>query len=202
MSAPRDYSKHYAAASDDDLLRLADDVVSLLPRAREALRAEMGNRGLPVEKVDWNAQPVQKVKMGGWLLVYCFGAVIIQPIWLAMTLYREPLSSIFLLPYGVILFVSGVLLWKGNPRGLVWVRRGFLLVAILACLMLPLVFLIDDTLSFINYIIDVSVGSIPVILWWMYFRKSKHVREVYGKNMDGLRRQKISVAGLENRAET
>jgi hypothetical protein len=40
--------------------------------------------------------------------------------------------------------------------------------------------------SFLDYVFGVFFGSIPLILWWLYFRKSKLVREIYGHNMKGL----------------
>lgn len=51
------YGSYYSAKSDDDLLRLAADIASLVPNAREALRMEMERRRLSVEGLDWSAQP-------------------------------------------------------------------------------------------------------------------------------------------------
>jgi hypothetical protein len=49
--------ERYAAMSDDHLQRLALDVKSLLPEAREALRSEMERRHLPMgASIDWSAQ--------------------------------------------------------------------------------------------------------------------------------------------------
>jgi hypothetical protein len=186
------YRKHYSALADEDIVRLTTDVANLLPNAREALRNEMASRQLPVEGIEWDTDQIQPPpRVGGWLWLYCVGAVIVTPIWLITTLYRQPLSSIFILPYAVIVFTSGVLLWRGNPRGLVWVRRSFLYIMIFACLMLPFSFVTNGLLSFLEYVTGVAVSSIPVILWWFYFRRSKLVHSVYGRNMEGLRRQAI-----------
>jgi hypothetical protein len=51
------YANHYAAMSDDDLVRLSLDVQSLVPQARTALKVEMERRQVAVDSVDWSAQP-------------------------------------------------------------------------------------------------------------------------------------------------
>lgn len=51
---------------DDDLARLSGDIASLVPNARDALRLEMQRRGLSVEGLDWDAQPLpEKVEESG-----------------------------------------------------------------------------------------------------------------------------------------
>lgn len=59
------YSKHYSAASDDDLILWAGDVISLMPHAREALRVEMERRQLATGSVDWLAQPAVEAPPSG-----------------------------------------------------------------------------------------------------------------------------------------
>lgn len=62
------FAKHYAGASDEELIRWSDDVLSLMPDARKALRLEMKRRGIPDENVDWTAQAVpEQPKVSGWL---------------------------------------------------------------------------------------------------------------------------------------
>ena len=51
------YAQHYSSLPDDELLRLSQDVQSLMPDARTALRAEMERRNLSVTSVEWTAQP-------------------------------------------------------------------------------------------------------------------------------------------------
>jgi hypothetical protein len=55
---PEDYAKRPSLSSDQDLSRLSADVESLVPEAREALRLELERRNIPVESIDWTAQPV------------------------------------------------------------------------------------------------------------------------------------------------
>jgi hypothetical protein len=74
-----DYVRHYSLSSDEDLSRLSLDVQSLVPEAREALRLEMERRSLPVEAIDWTAQPPAPPAMlpyswgnfQGWMLLIC-----------------------------------------------------------------------------------------------------------------------------------
>ena len=62
-------------------------------------------------------------------------------------------------------------------------------VGILACVMLPFSLLSKGLESLIEYAVAACISSIPLVLWWMYFRQSKRVRDLYGHNMDGLRRR-------------
>ena len=184
---PEDYTQLYSLSPDEDLSRLSLEVESLVPEAREALRLEMERRSLPVEAIDWTAQPEQRPPIvSGWLWLYCFISVFIYPIWVIVTLFRSPLLlDIILIPHSVLVIGSGVLLRKKNPKGLVWVRLSFLYLGALFCLMAPLA-LLKGVESFLDYVFGVFFGSIPLILWWLYFRKSKLVREIYGHNMKGL----------------
>jgi hypothetical protein len=57
------YAKTYSSMLDDDLQRLSLDIKSLTPEARSALRLEMEVRHLPIDGLDWAAQPEpQKVE--------------------------------------------------------------------------------------------------------------------------------------------
>ncbi|HTV06749.1 MAG TPA: hypothetical protein VME86_15380 [Acidobacteriaceae bacterium] len=57
MPQSLDYTKHYSSLADEDLGRLSQDVQSLTPDARMALKAEMERRQLSAESIDWTAQP-------------------------------------------------------------------------------------------------------------------------------------------------
>lgn len=59
------YGQHYAEASDEDLMRLASQVWSLVPEARQELRMEMERRKLPIGAIDWEAQPPKHVAKSG-----------------------------------------------------------------------------------------------------------------------------------------
>lgn len=184
MSQPPDFQGHYNIASDDQLLLWADDVANLVPSARHALHAEMQRRGLSVEEIEWAKQPeTPKLKVGGWLFLYCFSTVIADPIWLIITTAKQPSIGLFCAPYSLLLFWSGLLLWKKNPSGLRWVRRAFLLWAILLSLGFVVSVITRDALSTTYYAVDCILGSIPLFLWWRYFRKSKYINELYGENM-------------------
>jgi hypothetical protein len=58
-TSSENFGQLYATMRDDDLQRLSLDVVNLLPKAREALRAEMERRHFPIAEIDWSAQPAQ-----------------------------------------------------------------------------------------------------------------------------------------------
>ena len=51
------FAETYASMADDDLVRLSNDIASLLPAAREALSLEMQRREIPVDGLDWSTQP-------------------------------------------------------------------------------------------------------------------------------------------------
>lgn len=53
IQAREDYAHQYSSLTDEELRRLSEDLVSLLPTARSALRAEMERRHLPSDGIDW-----------------------------------------------------------------------------------------------------------------------------------------------------
>jgi hypothetical protein len=59
------YGKHYASMRDEDLQRLAGDIPSLVPTAREALKLELQRRSMVVEGTDWTAPPAPAVLNSG-----------------------------------------------------------------------------------------------------------------------------------------
>jgi len=167
-----------------------EQIVAVLKHAQ--VRLEMERRSLPVETIDWTEQPEQRASVSGWLWLYCFSSVFIYPIWALVTLFRGPfLLSILLIPNAVLVIGSGLYLRKENPKGLTWARLNFLYLGALFCLIAPLS-LLKGIESFFDYVIGVFFGSIPLILWWLYFRKSKLVCEIYGHNMKGLPWQRSS----------
>ena len=188
MNTVESFAEHYASMPDDDLQRLSLEVATLVPNAREALRAELERRQFSVVDIDWTAQPrpdsdLQTV--GGWLLFYCVCAVIIQPIWMLVALLEYPIwLFLFVLPLGILQTGAGLLLWKRNPKGLRWSRWGFLYT--FGCALLLLL------LSLGKAIPAVVMGSLPTVLWWTYFRRSQRVKAVFGHNMQGLPWQRDS----------
>ncbi len=54
----RAFADYYARMPDEDLQRLALDVQSLVPDARDALRSEMERRQIADASIDWQPQPV------------------------------------------------------------------------------------------------------------------------------------------------
>jgi len=179
-----DFASYYASLSDDDLLRLTADVANLRPEAREALSTETQKRNLPCVSVDWNAQPEPKPPAGGgWLLLYCVGAVFINPIWLIFTTVNQPTVALIAAPDSVLLLGAGILLWKRNPRGLDWVRWSYLYLFGLLCVDFVVVAMGRNPEAIGAFIGETLVGLIPVLLWWLYFRRSKYIYAVYGQNI-------------------
>jgi ATP-dependent DNA helicase PIF1 len=175
---PFDHSKSFSSISDDDLLRLADDAISLAPITRKALESELDRRTRP-DKRSKTSSYSDSPKIGGWLLLYCFIACFVLPIWTLGLLLTAPLWLwLLFLPHSLLSGGAGILLWRRSPKGLHWARLSFL-------------YLFTLTLGFVLLLISVGVGqavsafsaAVPSILWWIYFRKSGRVRAVYGQSM-------------------
>jgi hypothetical protein len=186
-----DFRSYYLTASDDQLLLWANDSANLLPTAREALREELERRNLVAQLAEIQPEPTTP-KFGGWLAVYCFSSLFIYPIWLIFLWAKQPLLGVIGLPHSVFVIGSGILLWKRNPRGLAWVRWAYLYLLTLFCLDLVALAINHDLMATLDFIIDVGVGSIPLVLWWLYFRRSKYIRAMYGQNMRSLLGRKAS----------
>ena len=67
MQPPDAHAKRYGSMADDDLQRLALNLQSLTPEAREGLRKEFDRRGLSVVKTNWASEspPHASAKSGG-----------------------------------------------------------------------------------------------------------------------------------------
>jgi hypothetical protein len=102
--------------------------------------------------------------------------------------YLESLWSLVILVYG---FVVGVRIWKGNPAGRKLARQfllirffGLLAVEVIAISMMVLM-IKDPPPELISGGIAGVVGGLVqtalyVGIWWLYFSKSKRVRNTYG----------------------
>jgi len=138
-----------------------------------------------LESTDVPAPAIQTI--GGWLLLFCVCAVILEPVGMLVTLQQYPLwVSLFFLPLGVLHVGSGLLLWRRNPKGLRWVRRFFLAFFCWSFVLLFLLSLGDPKE------IPGQLGSLVwALVWWKYLRESKRVRATFGHNMEGLRWPRI-----------
>ncbi len=179
---PLDYAKHYSSLSDDDLLRLADDMASLVPLAREALESELEKRTKPELKRSTTPSTSGMQTVGGWLLFYCVAACIFMPIWMLTSLFNTPLWVwILLLPHSILTTGAGIFLWRRDPKGLSWARSSFLYFLGLALALALLLISVGGAEAI------VPLGScLPNIAWWLYFRKSVRVRALFGQNMRGV----------------
>jgi hypothetical protein len=155
---------------------------------------------------DQTAEPAQKNEprgVGGWLLLFCFGQVVIAPgtamrsissLWEKIGPHPYPVARqlavintceiIFIAVYG---FVVGVLIWRGSKRGRTIARQYLIVRIILDVGVFALV------VAWANYgfgqiaarkmaaavgpMMSLEIGVI--LLWFAYFTYSKRVRNTY-----------------------
>jgi hypothetical protein len=174
------------------------------PESAPAPAAPSPARGSQVDASS-TALPTGPKKIGGWLVFFCVGLTILSPIFslrkmvstwvscqfafasypiLKTVLIWESGCSIALLIYG---FVVGVMIWSGNPAGRSIAKRfllmrlcGFLTMELIAFIMMSE---LPDSLDIgvLGGLAGVVIRELGYFLiWWLYFIKSKRVRNTYG----------------------
>lgn len=143
--------------------------------------------------------------VGGWLVFFCVGLTILSPLFslgqmvsgweeaepafsrfptIKSVLIWENLGSIAILIYG---FIVGCMIWSGSPQGRNIARR-FLLIRLFGFIGVEVVaLLIMGDLP--SEVVAAGIGGVVGALfregvyftiWWLYFKKSKRVRNTYG----------------------
>jgi len=143
--------------------------------------------------------------VGGWLVFFCIGLTILGPLFslgqmvsgweqaqpafsrfptIKSVLIWENLGSSALLIYG---FIVGCMIWSGSPQGRHIARR-FLLIRLFGFIGVELVALLMMS-SLPSEVVAGGIGGVVGALfregvyftiWWLYFKKSKRVRNTYG----------------------
>ena len=130
--------------------------------------------------------------VGGWLKFFCFTVTIIGPLFLTVQVVslgtmpsRYYVIDLVRAAYGMVV---GVFLWARRPHALSLLRAYFIVVlatAVLGSLGLVLTGLRRGWASMF-----LSAGFTPVaqllaytMIWFAYFRKSRRVRNTYGRNI-------------------
>ena len=126
---------------------------------------------------------------GGWLLLFWYGMAVATPLFAlveaSMGSYSGPAVAVvtvaLVLAFSAFCVYAGVGLRRLWPRSLKLVKA--YLVACLVIGWLPLVF------AAAGFYKPASLADRPLlqgafypILWWFYFKKSKRVRAVFGRN--------------------
>jgi hypothetical protein len=143
--------------------------------------------------------------VGGWLLFFCVGLTFLGPLFgfglmvsnwnaampafadypsLKTAVIWENFGRTALLVYGHII---GFLIWSGRPTGLYFARQ-FLLIRLFGAILIQgvgILLLGDIPTRTVNLFIAGAVGAILgelffFFIWWLYFKKSKRVRNTYG----------------------
>ncbi|RZU29071.1 hypothetical protein [Edaphobacter modestus] len=125
--------------------------------------------------------------VGGWLLWFCFITTIVSPAIVVISSLSHP-SGYSLIDICLAIFsvFTGVNLWKAKPQAL---RLTKVLLAIQFCIGALLVIgeLISSTSDSTSSGSTSDPGGLRMlvgsIIWFLYFKKSKRVAVVYGRNM-------------------
>lgn len=144
--------------------------------------------------------------VGGWLLLFCVGLTIPGPLYtlgqisinweqaqpvfaqfpsLKTAVMWENAGSIALVIYG---FVVGCMIWSGNPNGRE-IAKKFLLIRLFGFIgieFIAVVLMVGMPSEVVASAIGAAVGavfgnSIWFLIWWLYFKKSRRVRNTYAK---------------------
>ncbi len=186
------FGDSYSKMSDEELSRLLSDEGSLVPEAIEALHAELQRRPqIPntIVVVEPQADPLTGI--GGWLALWCFGSIVGALLQLrnAPALNPESLLSIvfFVIFYAVLTLnvTVGICVACGASFALRLVFINFIALFILAALIM----VVGVLTAFVSpeqggeLIGGALAATVPVAIWFWYFKVSKRVRNTFGRNM-------------------
>ena len=193
--------KHYAEMSNEEFMNVAGDVASLEDDARIVIAGELRRRKLSESDIIQYRQDVAAFKpkdfwrqlrgVRGWLLLFCLGLVLVQPLALLFEAVNSGDAFVagFNLLLGAFAIYTGIALWRGATNALKLVKVYFVVVLIGATLVIASGILtapaarVSQTPSQDN---PLTVGFrmlIGVAIWWSYFKKSKRVKATYGANL-------------------
>ena len=153
------------------------------------------------------AEPPQQgpTGVGGWLVFFCVALTILGPLFslgrmtiyweeaepafarypsLRTAVYFESVGLAFILLYG---FVVGCMIWGGNPSGKRLAKQ-YLLIRLFGFIVIEVITLLLMS-SLPPQAVSAMLGGIVgavfregfyFLVWWLYFKKSKRVRNTYG----------------------
>jgi hypothetical protein len=151
---------------------------------------------------------VTKVKVGGWLIIFCITLTITGPLqtlvemingWMisspAFSAYPSLRAAILVECIGIATlalygFITGCRIWAGNVNGRCLARR-YLIIKLFgfwATEVIAVIIALDLPPGVVSEIIGKVVmrciqASIAFLVWWFYFKKSKRVKSTYGMTM-------------------
>jgi uncharacterized membrane protein YdbT with pleckstrin-like domain len=208
-----DFADTYSKMSDEQLSRIRSDEKSLVDDARVALQSEVQRRKLASpadEGIEsgsqiaslWERQ-LAPVGVGGWLLFWCFVQVFAGSLYalyvllnaylelkrLAATFGTNHVVMMFVVMLYCVLFsievfsiVVGVCVYLVRPYALRLLFIYFLICAAIEGCLLVLFFSVngesqDKTFGYLFW------GGIMLVVWFVYFKRSKRVRATFGRNL-------------------
>lgn len=193
--------KHYGEMSDQELMNVAGDFASLEDDARTVIASELSRRKLSESDIVQYRQDVAAFKpkdfwrelggVGGWLLLFCVGLVVVQPLALLFEAINsgDAFEAGFSFLLGAFSFYTGIALWRVAHNALRLVKVYFVCYLVIAVLAIVAGILgapatrVSQTPSQDNFLTVGFRALIWVAIWWSYFRKSKRVKATYGANL-------------------
>jgi len=195
-----DFAQRYRGMSNHRLAQLAADHNALVPEAREALRAEIARRPLPIALRSAQVEQRASAKgpldgLGGWLAWYCFGLFggVYNEARLAVSL-RGGVNSV-MLAFSILCW--GMAAWNLATGVSMVVRARSALRMIFIHLILGalqgVVIVADGTALLASSprsagvaeaLIGVGLGICAFyVIWFRYFQVSKRVKITFGRNL-------------------
>lgn len=127
----------------------------------------------------------------GWLLFFCIALTVLSPL---MNLSEASNSSqlfpkVFAIVFAIFEVFVGVSVWRVSPKAFRNLRLyfGVLLCSGLLSLIAGLYFNLRSTPTRANvghHLLLAGVGTLlGCATWWLYFNRSKRVRETFGRNI-------------------
>ena len=129
------------------------------------------------------------VGVGGWLLLFCIATTVFSPLLIGAEVIQNPNDTFVVLvdiSLAALSIYTGIAVWRVRPNAFKMLKVYFIVTAVLAALNIAgsLVSKSDTSTDSPDNSIVMGLRSLfAIIIWGLYFHRSRRVRDTFGANL-------------------
>jgi hypothetical protein len=126
--------------------------------------------------------------VGGWLLFFCFGLVLLRPAFVVWQIIsaRDMIAAALEMAPSIVRTVAGltvgILVWQVRPFALSILRIYFCVIGALGALGIVW-FAVSNSRSAGENLLPSMLSLSFTVIWFLYFHRSVRVRATFGRNL-------------------